>query len=284
MNQRRGNNRLGDTRLHDHMSMLTRVRIAGKLSATATISGLLAFAIGSLLAKSRATTTALGAGAAAEQLASTSVADDNRRLAAEIRRLATEAERLKTASAKLIAQRKEHAPTPSGLAGRIIGLPLQRHEIEESVLTNLRYLAAAQDQFKLEHGRWPASIHELVGGKLYVTRIRPADGESYDDLLWGGRTFRLTTQSGVTVAYANDEPADTDAPEFAVTYPPEVIRARALDEKLADAKQAATEAYRMANRGRNPPHDEALLAFFNDPQDGADFVEYLELKKLLPDP
>lgn len=263
-------------------TVVSTIVIAGKLVATAAISALVAFGAGSLMAKNRVLTST-PALASAQPGAFSALAAENRRLDGELQRLNAEMESLKTANARLVAERAKRASTTPGRAGRIVGAPLQRYEIQEGVLNNFRQLAAAQDQYKLENGKWPASLNDIIGATNYVHRITPVDGEDYADLLLGGRTFRLTTKSGVTIAYANDEPADTSQPEFRIDYPPAVTRARELEKKLADAKQTATEAYRLANRGRNPPNDDALIAFFATPEEGADFVEYLEAKKSLPD-
>ena len=41
----------------------------------------------------------------------------------------------------------------------------------------------------------------------------------------------------------------------------------------------AVEAYRAANNGNQPPSPEALIPYFATPQEGADFVEFLEAQK-----
>jgi hypothetical protein len=257
--------------------------VAGKLVATAAASAVVAFGLGVLVVEYRATLLTSISHGQPQPAAFGSLTEENCQLEAELQRLNADVDRLETANAELIARREGRTRAPSGRSGQIIGLPLQRYEIQERVVNNFRQLAGAQDQYKLEYGRWPTSIHDLVGRQNYVHGIVPVDGEDYTDLLWGGRMFKLSTKSGVTIAYANDEPVDSNLPEFRVDYPPEVTRARELEKKLANAKQAATEAYRLANRGKNPPNEKLLIAFFANPEEGADFVEYLETKKSLPD-
>ena len=253
-----------------------------KTVVTAVISAVIGFGVGMFIAMNRATTPASAADVPLSGALSV-LSEENRRLEAEWQQLSVDVDSLNAANAMLIAEREKREAAPSGGAGRIIGFPLQRYEIQEAVLNNLRNFAAAQDHYKLEHGRWPSSINDLVDATNYIRRIMPVDGEDYANLLWGGRTFRLTTRSGVTIAYANDEPVDSSLPEFHIDYPPEVTLARELEKKVADAKQAATESYRLANRGKNPPNEKVLIAFFDNPEEGADFVEYLEAKKRLPE-
>jgi hypothetical protein len=42
---------------------------------------------------------------------------------------------------------------------------------------------------------------------------------------------------------------------------------------------AAYEAYRLANQGKDPDGSNALLPFFATPQQGADYLEFLEAHK-----
>lgn len=55
------------------------------------------------------------------------------------------------------------------------------------------------------------------------------------------------------------------------------------DEKrvlaLARSAKTATDAYRVAHQGQDPPNPRALIPYFTTPQDGADWVEFLEAQK-----
>jgi hypothetical protein len=56
-------------------------------------------------------------------------------------------------------------------------------------------------------------------------------------------------------------------------------RITALEKKNVAAAREAETAYRAANAGRYPAEPEALLPFFATPQQGADWVEFLEAVK-----
>ena len=49
--------------------------------------------------------------------------------------------------------------------------------------------------------------------------------------------------------------------------------------ELIPAAKIAMDAYRAANNGQSPPNPEALIPYFATPQQGADFVEFLEAQK-----
>jgi RNA polymerase sigma factor (sigma-70 family) len=49
--------------------------------------------------------------------------------------------------------------------------------------------------------------------------------------------------------------------------------------RVASAMKAATDAYRAAHNGQEPPSLQALIPYFATPQEGADYVEFLEAQK-----
>ena len=246
-----------------------------KLLLTATTSAVLAFGAGAYFAFNRDTatppapvvdtsrTTALVAGLRQENLLLRAEVDDVKsRLAA----LAA-------------APRPKLPPAP----GKSVG------EQQRSILNNLRQLAAARDQFIRDEGRVPLSSAELVGYTRYVKRYLAVDGEDYRSVsLIPGQPMTITTASGLTVTF-DPVGGTTTKPELT----PEVMHAKALEydinqaearitalekKNVAAAREAET-AYRAANAGRYPAEPEALLPFFATPQQGADWVEFLEAVK-----
>ena len=146
-------------------------------------------------------------------------------------------------------------------------------------MNNLRQLAAARDQFQLENGRPPASIEELVGETKYIKKLVSVDGESYAGIsLIPGQPMIATTAEGVAVTYVPSAPS---APRREQT--PAEVQAAALVEqlkqKIKPVLTKALEAYGAVNNGASPTNPEALLPFFATPQDGADFVEFIEAQK-----
>lgn len=251
--------------------------VSVKMATTAIISGLVAFTAGVSLHRSEA--VAIPASPPVAALVNepdAALRDANRRLTADVERLTSEMNRLQSTHAKELAERTAAANEPARRAG-VLGAPLLRHEVQRDILTNLRQIAAVRDQFRLENNRWPTSMDELVGARSYLVRLVPVDGENYSGLSLNGNALTLTTPTGVTITY---DPAGSTTTE--INLPPSVARAEELRKKIQAPAQAAREAYRLSNQGKDPKNEQALIPFFATPQEGADFVEYLEAKKKLP--
>jgi hypothetical protein len=56
-------------------------------------------------------------------------------------------------------------------------------------------------------------------------------------------------------------------------------RQRQSQDEVGPAANRAIEACRAANNGNLPQREQALLPYFATPQEGADFVEFLEAQK-----
>lgn len=142
-----------------------------------------------------------------------------------------------------------------------------------AVMNNLRQLAAARDQFQLDNGRPAASIGELVGENKYIRKLSSVDGEDYSaSSLVPGQPVIATMADGSTISFNRES---EDSPNLS----PAQIRFSELAKKFQPIVKAATDAYRAANNGQTPPNSEALIPYFATPQEGADFVELLELRK-----
>lgn len=252
--------------------------MSAKLVTTVAVSAILAFLIGSYAGRGWS---------ASDAAAGPNVAEFERAigsLRAENQRLQVQADALRT---DLLTQRENNAALEASEAAarqtlaerdaasrRSPNIGMVRHEVQQAILNNLRQIAAARDQFQLENGRPPDSIHALVGDRAFIRRVRTVGGEAYDGLPMNGGPLTVTTPDGIAVTY---DPAGvlTTKPDV----PPEVLRVQQLREKVAPLIEKAVAAYRTANEGRNPADEKALLPYFATPQEGADFVEFVEAQK-----
>jgi RNA polymerase sigma factor (sigma-70 family) len=195
---------------------------------------------------------------------------DNLSLKTEVARLNADVSRLSTANAQLTTQRATAAVQPSTNAA-----DLRASNVRKAALNNLRQIAAARDQFMLENGRPPLSVEELVGEKKFIRRLVPVDGENYSGIsMLPNQPMIVVTAGGATVTY---DPAENKRPPSSPS--PAMQRARELGEKIGPAANRAIEAYRAAHNGEMPPSEQALLPYFALPQEGADFVDFLEAQK-----
>jgi hypothetical protein len=76
---------------------------------------------------------------------------------------------------------------------------------KRAILNNLRQLAAASDQFFLEHGTNRVTYDQLVGPEpqKYIKRMVPVQGEDYTRMEFvQGKPLSVTTADGFAVSYA----------------------------------------------------------------------------------
>lgn len=210
----------------------------------------------------------------AQQVAS--LREENDRLQAELAKSNTDLAKLNEANAALVAERAARpTPPPMTVASRGPTLGLARYEVQQGALNNLRQIDAARKYFATNKGRVAGSIHELVGRGSLIKTVRTIDGEDYSNLPMNPEEpMTVTTPDGIAVTF---DPAGkaTTVPEV----PPEVARVGELAQKIQPTVMQATNAYRSANNGKNPPNEQALMPYFATPQEGADFTEFLEAKK-----
>ncbi len=241
-----------------------------KIITTLVLSALVAFGAGTYVGLTHETAVpAVKADDTRQSQLIASLRKDNQQLAADVAALQQE-----TASAKqatevaAAAQAQASAKKSPNIGG-------QRYELQQAMLNNLRQIDAARKQYQLEKGHPAASIEDLVGVKKYIKTVRTVGGEDY----WGlsmmpGQPLTVTTPDGVSVTF---DPAGTMTTK--VEVPPAVLRMQELGAKVQPSLMKAVEAYRQAHNGANPPNEEAILSHFATPQEGADYVEFMEARK-----
>ena len=198
-----------------------------------------------------------------------SLRQDNLALKAEVARLNADISQLKPAA------QAATRPTAQLTMTKNVA-ELQESSISKAALNNLRQIAAAREQFHLEHKRPPLSVDELVGEKKYIRRLIPVDGENYLGLsMLPNQPLVVVTAGGLTITY-DPTTSNVTAPE---PSSPAMQRLKEMGRRLQPAGAKALEAYRAANQGSQPPNPEALLPYFATPQEGADFVELLDAQK-----
>lgn len=154
-------------------------------------------------------------------------------------------------------------------------LGLARHEVQQAVLGNLRQIAAAREHYRTKNGSAPESVHALVGRKSMIKAIRTVGGEDYSQLsMADDGPLTVETPDGIAVTF---DPAGvlTTKPEL----PPELARVQELQNKWKPATDKALAAFRAANPGKQPANQQALVPYFATPQEGADFVEFIEAQR-----
>lgn len=245
-----------------------------KIIATAAVGLLLAFGAGNYVGHQQAVPATPATTVAAPSLADTSstiasLRRDKQTLQAETDRLNADVAQLSEANAQLKAQIRPVVKPKNPTIG------LARWEVERMVLSSLRQIDAARKQYKLEHGKDPASIDALVGRRNFIKAVRTVGGEDYSGLSMAeGTPLTVTTPDGVTVTYDPSGATTTQA-----DVPPEVVRAEQLGQKVQPTIQKAAAAYMAAHSGARPPNSEALLAYFATPEEAADFAEFVEAQK-----
>lgn len=227
---------------------------------------------------------AFGAGAYVglnhESAAPAAPADDPRQaqviaaLRKENQQLVADLARLDSANAELTRQQAAAAPAKPA-ARKSLNIGGKPYEAQQAIMNNLRQISAARNQFALENGHPAASIEDLVGVKKYIRTLRTVGGEDYWSVsMVPEQPMTVTTPDGVSVTF---DPAGTLTTKIEI--PAAVLRAQELGAKVQPSLMKAVEAYRAAHNGANPPNEDALLAHFATPQEGADYVEFMEARK-----
>jgi hypothetical protein len=155
-----------------------------------------------------------------------------------------------------------------------VSIGMQDWEIQEAVINNLRQIAAALDQFRLENGRPAQGIEDLVGSKGFLKTIQSVDGEDYSHLpLSGNSPLGVVTAGGIAVTIT------ANGGHAPIEVPTEIAEVRSRAQDVRDSAIHAIDAYHEAHNGGEPPDEQALLPFFETTAGAADYAEYLEAKK-----
>ena len=242
-----------------------------KIIATAIFSALVAFGTGTYVGRQHESAASPPPATVPPDLSRTitSLRQENLALKAEADQLTADVAQLTAANTQLKTQIRP-AVTP-----RNPTLGLARWEVERTILSNLRQIEAARDQYKLEHGQAPGSIDPLVGRRHYIKAVRTVGGEDYSGLsMADGAPLTVTTLDGVTVTF---DP--TGATSTQPDVPPEVVRVEQLSKTVQPTIKNAVTAYQAAHNGSSPPNSDALLAYFATPKEAADFAEFVEAQK-----
>ncbi|HMD59833.1 MAG TPA: hypothetical protein VKG78_00285 [Opitutaceae bacterium] len=144
-----------------------------------------------------------------------------------------------------------------------------------AVTNNLRMLAAAADQYYLEHGASsPPTYDDLVGPDKMIKALVPVAGEDYRALDYQqGRLFRVVLGDGRTVTYPRRQPNSprTAAARSVNTPRPDAVarQSDAIMENLRTLDEAANRYYaehdtttatldQLAGPGNLVPHLESV--------------------------
>lgn len=247
-----------------------------KLITTALLSAFLAFAGGAYVGfkhEKPVSSPAIPTVFPGQSDSIASLSADNKRLQEQVVGLRESISRLDSANAGLAANSAAPAPRSPAPKSPNIGLPV--YELQKSVLNNLRQIESARAQYLLEHGRPAGSIRDLVGVGRYIKTVRTVGGEDYSALsMADDQPLTVTTPDGVSITY-DPSGVTTTKPDV----PPAILRVQELGTRVQSSAMKAVEAYRAAHSGNGPPNEEAILPFFSTPQEGADYVEFMEAKK-----
>ena len=243
-----------------------------KIITTAVLSALVAFGAGTYVGLKQDTSAATAVEARDQSKLIASLRENNRQLITELDKLNADVARLNAANAELAAKQSALPPPPVAKSPNIGGT---LYELQGAILNNLRQIDAARKQYQLKNGHAASSIHDLVGVGRYIKTVRTVGGEDYSALSMSpGGLLTVTTPDGVSVTF-DPSGTMTTRPDI----PPAVLRVQELGKRLQAPVMKAVDAYRQAHNGSNPPNEEAVLPYFATPQEGADYVEFMEARK-----
>ncbi|MDB6093258.1 MAG: hypothetical protein JWM32_820 [Verrucomicrobia bacterium] len=243
-----------------------------KLITTAALSAVVAFGAGAYIVHHHDASLPPAVVESPEQaMLIASLRQNNQQLAGEVAALNADLTRLNSAAAELTAKRTDKPPHSLNLGYA----PL--YEQQTAMLNNLRQIDAARKQYKLDKGHAAASIQDLVGINGYIRAVHTVNGEDYLGLsMVEGEPLTVVTPDGTSVTF-DPSGEKTTKPEIPAT----VVRLQELERKVKGPSQKAYMAYLAAHNGTPPGRNDgnALVPYFATPQEGADFVEYVEAER-----
>jgi RNA polymerase sigma factor (sigma-70 family) len=250
-----------------------------KAASVAIIVGLLAFGAGAYYERSSQASPGTQPSPDNPEQARTiaSLRQANATLQSAVDRVDAANVQLNATLAQLNAKLAAASAAPAAAAPRKnLSIGMTPRELKQSILNNLRQIAAAGAQYRLENGKDPESVDVLVGDASYIRRMHTVGGEDYSALPMGpGQLLTVTTPDGTSVTFDPSGAATTQ-----ITEPPSPEEAaQELMQAVGPAVNQAVIAYRAANQGQNPPNPEALTPYFANPQDAAAFAQAREAQK-----
>lgn len=72
---------------------------------------------------------------------------------------------------------------------------------DKAMINNMRMLAAAADQYYLEHSKTTVAARELIGPNKYIQVLNPVMGEKYSETLRQGQPVVATRPDGTELRY-----------------------------------------------------------------------------------
>jgi RNA polymerase sigma factor (sigma-70 family) len=249
-----------------------------KIITTIVLSALVAFGAGNYVGSKQSAAVPVAAVATAPDLSGQVAAleQTNQQLTEEIAGLQADVGRL-TAANQALSIEPTVAATAPAKSPNIGG---QLYELQQAIMNNLRQIDFARTQYQKTNGHVASSIEALVGTtpQSYIKTVRTVGGESYYGLsMMPGQPMTVVTPDGVSVTF---DPHDVLTTK--IDYPPEALKMQRMQElgrKVQPSAMKALEVYRVAHDGANPPNEEAMLPYFATPEEGADYVEFMEARK-----
>jgi RNA polymerase sigma factor (sigma-70 family) len=142
---------------------------------------------------------------------------------------------------------------------------------EFAVIQKMKESAASLDRERVQMARDIAALkREIEAGK--ASRAAPSTGAAS-----GVTSSKSSDQRdrGSTAAPDATPPNPADPQKPASPLAPDEVRVLTV----ASAMKAAMDAYHAAHGGQEPPNLHALIPYFATPQEGADYVEFIEAQK-----
>ena len=249
-----------------------------KIITTIVLTALVAFGAGNYVGTNQAPAVPPASVETAPDLSGqvASLEQNNQQLTDEIAGLQADVDRLAAVNEVLSIEPAVTAK-PMAKSPNIGG---QLYELQQAIMNNLRQIDVARTQYQKANGHVATSIEELVGTtpQSYIKTVRTVGGESYYALsMMPGQPMTVVTPDGVSVTFDPNGVMSTK-----IDIPPEALkmqRVQELGRKVQPSAMKAIEAYRAAHDGNHPPSEEAVLPYFATPEQGADYVEFMEVRK-----
>lgn len=142
---------------------------------------------------------------------------------------------------------------------------------EFAVIQKTKESAAALDRERVQMARDIAALKREIE-VVKASRAAPSTGAAIGVTSSNSSDQR---ERGSTAAPDPTPPNSADPRKPAPSLAPDEVRVLTV----ASAMKAAMDAYHAAHSGQEPPNLQALIPYFATPQEGADYVEFIEAQK-----